>query len=177
MDPTPASDIAALKEDPTDPWNYLAAVPMLGNAAQFARAIRKGDALDLPKDFQWRVDKDTTPDEMRKIYAEEFITDLEVEGLEGQALIDEVMELQKVDPDLYEAVGEHMPDFMKNIDTTTETFESLSDVGKAVAMEDANRIIAELAGSPPEVIQQALKELAQNDPAVLQLVRQGLSAQ
>ena len=88
-----------LKEDPSDPWNYLAAIPMLGRAAAFAKAIRKGNINDLPKENQWRYDESTTPQEMRQHYAEDYIGDLQDAELQGQDLIDEVIaKAEKIRP-------------------------------------------------------------------------------
>jgi hypothetical protein len=164
-DPTPISDILAIKENPRDPLNYLAAIPMLGNAAAFAKAIRRSNIDDLPADQKWRFDDDSTPDDMRQVFAEEFITDLELNDLQGQDLIDEVESLRKVDEDLYQAVGENLPSYMRNVDA--RTIESAT----RLEMEDARRIAEELQGASPEVVARAYKDLEVNDPMVLQLVQ------
>lgn len=167
-----------LKEDPSDPWNYLAAVPMLGRAAAFAKAIRKGNINDLPKENQWRYDESTTPQEMRQHYAEDYIGDLQDAELQGQDLIDEVMELKAVDEDLYQAVGENMPSYMKNVDTTPpKTFSQLDVDAQRYAMQDAQEIVADLIDAPPEELAQTLSDLAQNDPPVLELVKRALDLQ
>ena len=167
--------IQDLKEDPSDPWNYLAAVPMLGRAAAFAKAIRRSNVDDLPKESQWRYDEQSTPQEMRRHYAEDYIGDLQDADLQGQELIDEVMELKRVDEDLYNAVGENMPDYMKNVDTTPPaTFSQLDESAQRYALQDAQEIVAELAQAPPQEIAQALSDLAQNDPPVRELVVRAL---
>lgn len=170
--------IQDLKEDPSDPWNYLAAIPMLGRAGAFAKAIRKNNIDDLPKESQWRYDSTTTPQEMRKHYAEDYIGDLQDADLQGQELIDEVLELKKVDEDLYNAVGENMPDYMKNVDTTPpKTFSQLEPNQQRWAMEDAREIVSELMEAPAETVAQTLSDLAQNDPPVLELVKRALDIQ
>lgn len=170
--------IQDLKEDPSDPWNYLAAIPMLGRAGAFAKAIRRNNINDLPKENQWRYDSTTTPQEMRKHYAEDYIGDLQDADLQGQELIDEVLELKKVDEDLYNAVGENMPDYMKNVDTTPpKTFSQLEPNQQRWAMEDAREIVSELMEAPAETVAQTLSDLAQNDPPVLELVKRALDIQ
>ena len=170
--------IQDLKEDPSDPWNYLAAIPMLGRAGAFAKAIRRNNIDDLPKESQWRYDSTTTPQEMRKHYAEDYIGDLQDADLQGQELIDEVLELKKVDEDLYNAVGENMPDYMKNVDTTPpKTFSQLEPNQQRWAMEDAREIVSELMEAPAETVAQTLSDLAQNDPPVLELVKRALDIQ
>lgn len=165
MDPTPISDVKAIADEPTNWFNYLAAVPFLGNAAKFAKAIKRSNIDDLPADQRWRFDEDATPDEMRKVFAEEYITDLELNDLKGQDLIDEVGQLRQVDEDLYNAVGENLPDYMRNVDLTPPT---------DLQVKDAQGLIQELMGADATTLERAYKDLADNDPKILKLVQDAL---
>lgn len=190
VDPTPISDALAIKDDPTNPLNYLAAVPMLGNAVPFAKAIRKlkaGKKLgpdDLP-DHNWRYDDTVTPEELRKDFAEDFLTDIEYEDLKGQDLIDEVEGLRKVDEDLYNAVGENMPDYMRNIDAedmaaTTKSAPELPSKTSGPTPDntklEAMMVLEQLRDAPLRYQLEVMADLREKNPVLWKVVSKVLNS-
>jgi len=125
LDPTPVSDAVAIVEEPTNPLNYLAAIPLVGNAAVFAKAAQaarrgKFDPDMLPEDVRYRFDEDATDEDIKRVFAEEFITELEANDVKGLDIVENAEQVADIDQGLYDAISKEMPDYMKNIDATEE---------------------------------------------------------